>query len=158
MLICVNIERKTKESKVIEKLKRPVKIGGTTFREKINELIDAANEYEKDREEIKAWIAIVSDLRSRVPVVESRVAILEEHAHPTAETPADPYAEQRKWIGKLCKFWDDEDEGYVYEILIDIEDDGSDYPYKMTDEDSENWTMSYKHCEPVSEDLIYKGE
>jgi hypothetical protein len=53
---------------------------------KINELCDAVNELQKDREEIKEWIAIVSDLRSRVPVVESRVSILEEHAHPTAKT------------------------------------------------------------------------
>lgn len=28
---------------MIKKLKRPVKIGGTTFREKINELVDAVN-------------------------------------------------------------------------------------------------------------------
>lgn len=51
---------------MIEKLKRPVKIGGTTFREKINELVDAVN------------------------VLQAQVAILEEHAHPTATTkPAE---------------------------------------------------------------------
>lgn len=47
---------------MIEKLKRPVKIGGTTFREKINEVVDAVN------------------------VLQAQVAILEEHAHPTAKT------------------------------------------------------------------------
>ena len=57
---------------MIEKLKRPVKIGGTTFREKINELVDAVNK------------------------LQAQVAILEEHAHPTAKTPVDPYAEQQE--------------------------------------------------------------
>lgn len=64
---------------------------------KINELVDAVNAIQKEREaewfEIKEWIGIVSDLRSRVPVVESRVSILEEDAHPTAKTPVNPYKE-----------------------------------------------------------------
>ena len=106
---------------------------------KINELVDAVNKLQKDYDNVCVW---VGEQKLKTPV----------------ENVQDEFAEQRKWIGKLCKFWDDEDEGYVYEILIDIEDDGSDYPYKMTDDDSENWTISYKHCEPVSEDLIYKGE
>lgn len=117
---------------MIEKLKKQNTWGECL--EKLNELVDAVNE-----------------LQTKV----NKLAPNINFAQPEVK---DKFAEQRKWIGKLCKFWDDEDEGYVYEILIDIEDDGSDYPYKMTDTDSENWTMSYKHCEPVSEDLIYKGE
>lgn len=76
------------------------------LQKKINELVDAVNELQKDREEIKEWIGIVSDLRSRVPVVESRVSILEEHTHPTARTePADPYADCRFWTcyNVLCE-------------------------------------------------------
>lgn len=72
---------------MIEKITNQNQIARHKLAEKINELIYAINEFEKDREEIKAWIVIVSDLRSRVPVVENRVSILEEHAHPTAETP-----------------------------------------------------------------------
>lgn len=34
---------------MIEKLKRPVKIGGTTFREKINEIVDAVNELQENQ-------------------------------------------------------------------------------------------------------------
>lgn len=101
--------------------------------EKLNEVIDAVNALIYKNNEDSDWY--------------------DDPKH--KEQPTDLYAEQRKWIGKLCKFWDDEDEGYIYEILIDI--DGSDYPYKIVDVDSKNWTMSYKHCEPVSEDLIYKG-
>ena len=125
---------------------------------KINELVDAVNEFEKDREEIKEWIAIVSDLRSRVPVVESRVSILEEHAHPTAKKPADPYAEQRKWHGKLCRFWDDSDEpeNCAYGVLVNIFDlHHEDCPFQC--ESNGEW---YEYCEPVKpdEDIIYKGE
>lgn len=64
--------------------------------------------------------------------------------------PVDKFAEQKRWIGKLCKFWDEGDELYNYDILIGIMGD-SEFPYRT---DSE----SYDYCEPVSEDLIYKGE
>lgn len=127
---------------------------------KINELIDVVNEFEKDREEIKAWIAIVSDLRSRVPVVESRVSILEEHAHPTATT--DIYAEQRNWIGKLCHFWNKtEYTDDIYGFLTDIvptnkykPEDNYFVPFK------DEFGSFYEHCEPVKpdDDIIYKGE
>ena len=124
------------------------------YGEKINELIDAANEYEEDREEIKAWIAIVSDLRSRVPVVESRVAILEEHAHPTAKTPDDPYTEQRKWVGKLCRFWDDDYKTTKHIGILTRIDETAIVKYKA---DNLLW---YCACEPVKpdDDIIYKGE
>ena len=75
----------------------------------------------------------------------------------TKAEPTDQFEEERKWIGKLCKFWDDEENDYLYEILIAIREDGSDYPYQMKDPDYEERTMSFKHCVPVSEHLIYKG-
>ena len=119
---------------------------------KINELVDAVNEFEKDREEIKEWIAIVSDLRSRVPVVESRVSILEEHLHPTAKT--DPYAEQRKWIGKLCQFRDNYSDKWNYGILKSINNIECSFPFK--DMEDYEWAI----CEPVKpdDDIIFKGE
>lgn len=65
-------------------------------------------------------ISKINELVDAVNVLQAQVAILQEHAHPTAkvdpyaEIPTiskmekvDPYAEQRKWIGKLCRFWDD---------------------------------------------------
>lgn len=111
---------------------------GATLMGKINELVDAVNE-------IMTWRFETDDEPAETPIISKK-------------EKADPYAEQRRWIGKLCKFWDDdEDEGYIYEILIDIIDDGSDYPYKIMETDCRNWTLSYKHCEPVLEDLIYKG-
>lgn len=103
--------------------------------EKINEIIDAVNQ------------------------MQAQVAILEEHAHPTAKTPVDPYAEQRKWVGKLCRFWDDDDKYCVFGILDDIDDNsqisGSRAIY--FDSESAGW---WEHCEPVKpdDDIIYKGE
>lgn len=116
---------------------------------KINELVEFCNDIGNAR-------LFLENHNKQIEKLENKLSILEEQIHPTAKV--DPYEKERKWIGKLCKFWDDESEGYIYDILIDIEDDGSGYPYKITDVDSKSWTMSYKYCEPVPEDLIYKGE
>ena len=133
---------------MIEKITNQNQIARHKLAEKINELIDAANEYEKDREEIKEWIGIVSDLRSRVPVVESRVAILEEHAHPTAKT----YAEQRKWIGKACWFWDNGAKDKAFGRLIQVDTEYNDAPFQT------NFGQWFENCEPVKpdDDVIYQ--
>ena len=74
------------------------------------------------------------------------------------ENKQDPYAEQRKWIGKLCKFWDDSDkpENCVYDILCNIFDitHHEDCPFQCGNGE---W---YEYCEPVKpdDDIIYKGE
>ena len=60
--------------------------------DKINELIDAVNA-----------------LQSR----------LDSSTEP--EIPADPYAEQRKWIGKLCWFWDCPGAPRCIDILVKID-------------------------------------
>lgn len=65
---------------------------------------------------------------------------------------SDPFAEQRKWIGKLCWFWDNKKEDGFYCVLGRIDKD-DEYPYVRQG----YWDARYKHCEPVSEDLIYKG-
>ena len=114
---------------MIEKLKRPVKIGGTTFREKINELVDAVN-------------GILD------------YAPLEMAMKAEPKIPADPYAEQRKCICKLCWFWNDNKADKVIGILTGVFDE-ADRPFER----SIDQTL-YKHCEPVKpdDDIIYKGE
>jgi hypothetical protein len=118
-------------------ISEPVSIG--EMQEKINELVDAVN------------------------VLQAQVAILEEHAHPTARTEtADPYAEQRKWIGKLCHFWNKtEYTDDIYGFLTDIvptnkynAEDNYFVPFK------DEFGSFYEHCEPVKpdDDIIYKGE
>lgn len=69
--------------------------------------------------------------------------------------PTDPYAEQRKWIGKLCKFWNDDGilDGVQYGELVNIWDT-DDCPFQCGN--GEWW----EYCEPVKpdDDIIYKGE
>lgn len=103
---------------------------GEELQDKINELIDAVN------------------------VLQAQVAILEEHTHPTAKTePADPHAKQQEWVGKLCRFWDNDGDETCFSILEHI-DKNSPYMYCA----SGDWW--YKHCKPVNpdSDIIYKGE
>lgn len=66
---------------------------------------------------------------------------------------ADPYAEQRKWIGKVCKFWDNLDNTYSLALLVKIIEKE---PMPFEDYRGNQW----HHCEPVKpdDDIIYKGE
>lgn len=110
---------------------------------KINELVDAVNKLQKDYENVCVWI---SDIRNRITTLDDPTY------HEAEPEPADPYAEQRKLIGKLCKFWDYVDSNeYQYGILNEIDETRMCYPYVAN-------CVHYAYCEPVSEDLIYKGE
>lgn len=65
----------------------------------------------------------------------------------------DPYAEQRKWIGKLCLFSNGDgfdDVGYLTEIDPDMPEE----KFRCNCHDY------YKECKPVKpdDDIIYKGE
>lgn len=97
--------------------------------EKINELVDAVNELQ---------------------ISANRMGF-----DKPKENKQDPYAEQRKWIGKLCRFWDEE---YVPSfgiigILTDVNDKES-HPFQVNHRDR------WGNCEPVKpdDDIIYKGE
>lgn len=99
--------------------------------DKINELVDAVNALVYEHDKDSDWY---DDPKHR-------------------EQPADPYAEQRRWIGKLCKFWDNDENVFNCAILAEI-NEYSNYPYVKT-----NRTI-FKHCEPVkpTDSIIYKGE
>lgn len=123
---------------MIEKITNQNQIARHKLAEKINELVDAINALIKENNIHEEQI---DELQMKV-----------EPAHPTATTkPADPYAEQRKWIGKLCKVYDYSDSVH-YAILENIWDN-SDYCYGTLVGD-------YQHCELVKpdDDIIYKGE
>lgn len=85
-----------------------------------------------------------------VNVLQAQVAILEEHAHPTAKTP-----EEFRWIGCVCRFWFDNPNDTALDYLKDIKlgVDGFQYYGK----ECGDW---FPHCEPVKPDdnIIYKGE
>lgn len=104
---------------------------------KINELVDAVNSIVSVQEKL----------------IDSRFVIETKH-----EAPTDPYAEQRKWIGKLCRFWDDGDafitsKDWAFGILTSI-DKGMQYQYCC------NVNCNFKHCEPVkpNDNAIYNGD
>lgn len=148
---------------MIEKLKRPVKIGGTTFREKINEIIDAVNELQKQIDKVSCAILDLATPDGENKALKS----IQDHRpnmvmddpfgpHPNIYEqgrPADPYAEQRKCLCKLCWFWNDDETSKVIGILTGVFDE-ADRPFER----NINQTL-YKHCEPVKpdDDIIYKG-
>ena len=131
---------------MIKKLKRPVKIGGTTFREKINELVDAVNEFGKDMVFLRRKVL---ELGYKDP--QTRPENVQPDAESRPGNVQDKFAEQRKWIGKLCKFWDIDNNNLYYGPLTKIHDT-SPYCYEC------NHKMCYANCEPVKDDIIYKGE
>lgn len=125
--------------------------------EKINELCDVINAIQKEREaerfEIQEWIGILEAVRKSVNVHEKQIDELQMKLEPEkCESPVDPFAEQRSWIGKLCWVWDDDDNDRTFAKLIEIIEDDGDRPFKCF--------TRWKHCEPVKpdDDIIYKGE
>ena len=98
---------------------------------KINELVDAVNKLQKDYDNVCVWVG------------EQKL-----------KTPVDKYAEQCKWIGCLCRFWNFKDGAVDIGILKAIDNLKPTIPY-INDID-----CSYAYCEPVkpTDSIIYKGE
>lgn len=161
----------------------------TEFLDKINELVDAVNELHTEAENnarirathesnINTNKKKINNIETQTDVIFNRIdmlnfAILDLHT-PDGENkainnikkqtkktePADPYAEQRKWLGKLCKFWNngDKPEDYVYGIFYNIFDRypecPEDCPFQCGNGE---W---YEYCEPVkpNDNVIYNGD
>jgi hypothetical protein len=90
---------------------------------KINELVDAVNELQKN--------ATISKMEK----VE----------------PANPYAEQQKWIGCLVEYGN-ADDGFRYGILTNIEPRYSAYPFEI-----DNGRDATADCWLPSKTIFYKG-
>ena len=104
--------------------------------DKINELVDAVNKLQEHEEKHLDLLTQLNEMRlQNIKKTES----------------ADPYAEQRKWIGRLCRFWTNSRDFAGFGVLGDITDKGN---FVNIDTD-----MMYAHCEPVKpdDDIIYKG-
>lgn len=97
----------------------------------------------------------INELVVIVNVLQSR---LDSYAGP--ETPTDPYAKQRKWIGKLCWFWDCPGAPKCMGILAKVDDEKPDYPFGANCTKDANRLTFFRHCEPMvaGDELIYKGE
>ena len=110
----------------------------------INELVDAVNEQQKQIDKMSCAILDLATPDGENKALKSIQAALD-----------DPYAEQRKWLGKLCKFWDyDGEEDKVIGVLTGVFDE-ADRPFERNIDQA-----LYKHCEPVKpdDDIIFKGE
>lgn len=116
-------------------------INDSVLAAKINEVIDVVNSLRDDCNLLMGYIAPENKCE---PAENATISKMEK---------VDPYAEQRKWIGKLCWFWDIYPEGRQLDILVDINAGDSCTPYE-TD------TSYFHSCEPVKpdDDIIYKGE
>ena len=103
---------------------------------KINELVDAVNK-------LDALLGLTNTALQELKKVKA----------------PDPYTEQRKWIGKLCWFWNKNDKHCgILTSVFDNNKYGEDsqteeYPFQR---DS---IGCWQHCEPVKldDDMIYKG-
>lgn len=126
--------------------------------EKINELVDIINELQESQNTYWTDIAeLKKELQIRAENMQDRMI-----GCTTLDIPesykTDPYAEQRKWIGKLCRFWDEKEEEKVFGILTTIDSDcGLSDMCPYWNDTTKNW---FEHCEPVKpdDDIIYKGE
>lgn len=126
---------------------------------KLNEVIDAVNTIQKEREaeqfEIQEWIGILEAVRKSVNIHEKQIDELQMKVEPEkCETPVDQFAEQRKWIGCVCRFWYDNPDNTTLDYLGKIQtgENGIEYYGKET----YDW---FPHCEPIlpTDNAIYKG-
>ena len=104
---------------------------------KVDELVDAVNELQENQNAYWTDIAeIKKELQTR------------------AENVKDKFAEQRKWVGKVCWFWDDDNTNSSCGILTSIDTETFKEPQFVCNDE-----YDYEHCEPVKpdDDIIYKG-
>ena len=114
---------------------------------KINELVDAVNGLQEMCKSCDNQIGILAEQIAKLQHDNSEKANCQENVQ-------DKFAEQRKWIGKLCKFWNFKDGAVDIGILKAVDNLTPTIPY-INDID-----CSYAYCEPVKpdDDIIYKKE
>lgn len=127
---------------------------------KINELGDAVNTIQKEREterfEIQEWISILESVRKSVNKHEKQIDELQMKVEPEkCEAPVDTFAEQRQWIGCVCRFWYDNPNNTLLDYLDKIQT-GKNGVVQYYAKESDDW---FPHCEPVlpTDNAIYKG-
>ncbi len=123
-----------KGTKMIEKLKETyTETTRGKITQKINELVDAVNE-------LQLTVSKMENLEHLKKIGQG------------FKNLQDPYAEQRKWVGKLCGFWDDNCKITKHFGVLTRIDETAIIPYE-----AENGFW-YCACEPVkpTDDIIFK--
>lgn len=118
----------------------------------IDQLVDAVNELQPAKD---VMFNRIDMLNNAICDIRNRISALDDPTYHEAEPePADPYAEQRKWIGCICRFWFDNPDNTALDYLGKIQtgENGIEYYGKET----YDW---FPHCEPVlpTDNAIYKG-
>jgi len=119
---------------------------------KVNELVDAVN---NQKIQLNNHECRLLDLQNQINEHDQEIDDCAATISKMEKVePTDPYAEQRKWIGTLCRFRHGLGVAPTYGILGNISPK-SDFPYYKKDTDT-----YWKYCEPVKpdDDIIYKGE
>ena len=114
---------------------------------KINEIVDAVNELQESH---------ATSERFRIDGLDDPFAENSQSAKIAQgfKNLQDPYAEQSKWVGCLCWFWESDPNDKIIDVLSHI-DTARLCPFIQCDHQI-GWT----NCEPVKPDdpIIYKGE
>lgn len=113
---------------------------------KINELVDAVNELQKQIDKMSFAILDLATPNGENKALESIKA--------ESKTSADPYAEQRQWIGCVCRFWYDNPNDTLLDYLEKIQTGKNGVEYYA--KESGDW---FPNCKPVlpTDNAIYKG-
>lgn len=139
-----------------------------TLVRKINELVDAVNELQESQNTYWTDIAeLKKELLTHTKIAQGFKNLQDHRPNMVMDDPfgphpniyeqgrqADPYAEQRKWIGKLCWFWNNDNEpDTCFGVLTGLFDE-ADRPFERS-----IGQQLYRYCEPVKpdDDIIYKG-
>lgn len=121
--------------------------GAKEIQTTVNQLVDAVND-------ITDWIKRTDEtiVKCGIKPIPEKIAqgFKNLQDHRPNMVMDDPYAEQRKWIGCVCRFWDIDNNNLYYGPLTKIHYT-SPYCYEC------NHKICYAFCEPVKDDVIYKG-
>lgn len=131
---------------MIEKLKKQNTWGECL--EKLNEVIDTVNELQENQ---NTYWTDIAELKKEL---QTRSENVQPDAESRSENVQDGFAKQRKWIGTLCRFWDDNSKIIKHFGILTRIDEIAIVPYE-----AENGFW-YCACEPIKpdEDIIYEGE
>lgn len=94
----------------------------------------------------------INELVVAVDKLQTRAENVQTETESRPENVQDPYAEQRKWIKKLCMFWNDYKSEYVVDFLRAVSETRQTFPFRG----NKDW---YKNCEPIypASAFIYQG-
>ena len=122
---------------MIEKLNFPPYGTQNEWINKINELVDAVNNIVSVQEKL----------------IDSRFVVDIDKTNPISKL-IDPYTEQRKWIGCVCRFWYDNPNDTLLDYLDQIQTGKNGVEYYS--KESGDW---FPNCKPVlpTDNAIYKG-